>query len=128
MKSPMPNLLAQLLRSFFEEYLGELRSMSPHTILSYRDSLTLLLRFVASQRSQPVSFLDLQYIGTAEIIAFLSHLETERHNIPATRNVRLAAIHAFFRYVANERPDQLEYCQRILSIAFKCTDLLISRC
>lgn len=121
MKSPLPNLLAQRLRSFFEEYLVQLRSMSPHTILSYRDSLILLLRFVSSQRGQPVSNLDLQHIGTDQIIAFLNHLETRRHNTATTRNVRLAAIHAFFKYVASEHPDRLEYCQRILSIPFKRT-------
>lgn len=39
--------------------------------------------------------------------------------MPATRNVRLAAIHDFFRYCAAEHPDHLELCQRVLTVPFK---------
>lgn len=39
--------------------------------------------------------------------------------LPATRNVRLAAIHAFFRYCAAEHPDHLDLCQRVLAVPFK---------
>jgi site-specific recombinase XerD len=39
----------------------------------------------------------------------------------ATRNVRLAAIHAFFRYCAAEHPARIEHCQRILAVPFKRT-------
>ena len=63
--------------------------------------------------------LDVEDLGPQEVLDFLHHLEVERHNLPATRNVRLAAIHAFFRYCAAEHPDRLEQCQRILAIPFK---------
>ncbi len=53
------------------------------------------------------------------VLDFLHYLEVERHNIPTTRNVRLAAIHAFFRYCAAEHPDRMELCQRILAVPFK---------
>jgi len=63
--------------------------------------------------------LDLADLGPQEISNFLQHLEMDRHSVPATRNVRLAAIHAFFRYCAAEHPDQLNLCQRILVVPFK---------
>ena len=53
------------------------------------------------------------------MLAFLAHLETQRHNSAATRNVRLAALHAFARYAAPHHPEHLELCQRILAIPFK---------
>jgi site-specific recombinase XerD len=53
------------------------------------------------------------------VLNFHHYLEVERHNIPATRNVWLAAIHAFFRYCAAEHPDRMELCQRILAVPFK---------
>ena len=59
----------------------------------------LLLRFVASQRQSTVAVLDAADMGTEPIVTFLNHLEQERHNTASTRNVRLSAIHAFFRYV-----------------------------
>lgn len=121
MKSKPPNTLARALREFLGEHLPALRGMSPHTICSYRDSLSLLLRFVAADKHRPVDALDVVDIGTQEVVAFLNHLEQERHNTPATRNVRLAAIHAFFRFLAAQDLRHLEHCQCILGVPFKRT-------
>jgi site-specific recombinase XerD len=79
----------------------------------------LLLRFVAERRRRPVSQLDLEDLGPPDVLAFLQQLETARHNAVGTRNVRLAAIHAFFRYCATEEPAWLEHCQRVLAVPFK---------
>lgn len=119
MNTAMPNLLARTLRGFFTEHLPQLRGLSPHTVHSYRDSLTLLLRFAAGHRCSPVAVLDVQDVGPQEVIAFLQYLEDTRGNTPSTRNIRLAAVHAFFRYVALQHPDCLEQAQRILNIPFK---------
>jgi site-specific recombinase XerD len=93
--------------------------MSPHTIHSYRDSLLLLLRFLASKRKRQVCDLDLDDIAPEQILAFLIHLEQDRHNSVPTRNIRLAAIHAFFRYVGAQHPEQIERAQRVLGVPFK---------
>jgi integrase/recombinase XerD len=113
------NKLALRLRDYFTDHLPRLRGMSPHTIHSYRDSLLLLLRFVASGRTKDIADLDIVDIDSDQILAFLSHLEEKRKNSVSTRNVRLAAIHAFFRYVGAHHPDQLDRVQRILGIPFK---------
>src|SRR5262249_3537653 len=81
--------------------------------------LVLLLRFVGAQYQRPVVTLDIQDLDPERVIAFLQHIEDERHNRPTTRNVRLAAIHAFFRYLAGRHPDYLEHCQRVLGVPFK---------
>ena len=117
----LPNALATELHEFFGDHLPRLRGMSPHTLHSYRDSIKLLLRFVAAEGRKDVSLLEIDDIGPQEVMAFLHHLESDRHNIPATRNVRLAGIHSFFRFVAGRQPENLERCQRILSIPFKRT-------
>jgi integrase/recombinase XerD len=96
--------------------------MSRHTIHSYRDSLVPLLRFVASEDKRDVCDLDLEDIRPDRVLAFLAYLEQERGNSITTRNVRLAAIHAFFRYVGAHHPDQLERAQRLLAIPFKRAD------
>ena len=97
-----PNVLACGLREFFNEHLPQLRGMSPHTLHSYRDSLSLLLRFVASAKKCPVVALDIKEMTSDQIISFLKYLEEKRKNTSSTRNVRLAAIHAFFRFLAGE--------------------------
>lgn len=118
-RHPIP--LACTLRAFFTDYLSTLRGLSPHTIGSYRDSLTLLLRFAAAQQGRDVAVLDVEHLPAAVVIAFLSDLETTRHCTARTRNIRLAALHTFFRFLASQHPDRLEHAQRILGIPFKRT-------
>ena len=122
MKCTPPNLLARCLQNYFADHLPRLREMSPHTIHSYRDSLVLLLRFIASDGKREVCDLDLEDIQPDRALAFLAYLEKERRNSITTRNVRLAAIHAFFRYVGSHHPAQMERAQRLLGIPFKRAD------
>jgi site-specific recombinase XerD len=119
MTTHLPNALARALRDFFSNHLPSLRGFSPHTVKSYRDTLVLLLRFVAEHHGRNVVDLDFDHFEPQRIIAFLEHLEDKRHNTVSTRNVRLAAVHSFFRYAAQSHPDCLEQCQRILAIPFK---------
>lgn len=119
MKNQRSHLLGVALRDFFGHYLQQLRGMSSHTIHSYRDSLKLLLTFVAHHKKTSVSNLCLDHLGIAEIVTFLDHLETQRKNGIGTRNIRLSAIHSFFRFIASSCPEYLDQAQRILSIPFK---------
>ena len=121
MKQSRPTTLALLLREFFASHLPNVRGMSPHTIKSYRDSLVLLLRFVAEYRKRSVTGLDLEDLQPREIEPFLAYLEEKRSNSGATRNIRLSAIHSFFRFVATQHPQKLEQAQRVLAIPFKKT-------
>lgn len=119
MKVQQSNTLSVALRGFFSNYLPKLRGMSPHTILSYRDSFKLLLGFLIQQKNIAATDLEIEDIGSAEVIAFLDHLESNRKNSIGTRNIRLSAIHSFFRCLAFMYPDYLDQSQRILSIPFK---------
>jgi integrase/recombinase XerD len=114
-----PTALARALRSFFADHLPKVRGMSPHTVCSYRDAFTLLLRFLAKRRRRSVAVLDFEDLAPDVILAFLHHLESERRNATASRNARLAAIHAFARFAATDHPEHLELCQRILVVPFK---------
>ena len=121
MKTQQPNALARALRDYFSDHLPRLRGMSPHTVHSYRDSLTLLLRFVAACRKRPVIKLDIDDLDAKQVLAFLQHIEETRGNCSSTRNVRLAAIHAFFGYLAGQHPDRLDQFQRVIGVPFKRT-------
>jgi site-specific recombinase XerD len=107
------------LREFFADHLPKVRGMSPHTVCSYRDSVVLLLRFLAELHDRDVVKLDFDDLSPDSIIAFLAHLEENRHNTAATRNTRLAAIHSFARFAATNHPEHLELCQRVLAVPFK---------
>ena len=112
--------LGLALRGFFLDYLPRQRALSPHTLQSYRDSLKLLLQFTAGKKGDPTQ-LAVEQLTVETVTAFLQNLETARKNRVSTRNVRLSAIHCFFRYLAGEHPEHLELAQRILSIPFKRT-------
>jgi site-specific recombinase XerD len=119
MKKPLPNLLGAIIRDYFTDHLPRLRGASPHTVHSYRDSIVLLLRFLAAKGGKAVTQLDLVDIGPAGILDFLSYLEKERKNGVPTRNIRLSAIHALFHFIASRNPEHLELAQRVLGIPFK---------
>ena len=111
--------LGAALKGFFETYVTQLRGMSRHTRSSYRDSLKLLVIFVARRQQGEVVDLSIESLGVDDIIAFLDYCETERKNGIGTRNIRLSAIHSFFRHVATAYPEHLCLSQRVVSIPFK---------
>ena len=119
MRHTFPNTLARTLRGFFAEHLPLVLGASPHTVMSYRDAMALLLRFLASWRGCDVVELDLRDLDPDALLAFLEHLERDRGNCIATRNTRLAAVHSWARYVATRHPEHLETCQRLLAVPFK---------
>jgi integrase/recombinase XerD len=120
MIQPKAVTLALMLHQFFVDYLPRQRALSPHTLCSYRDSIKLLLQFLA-KKSGDVTKLTVEHFNVTDITAFLQHLETRRRSCTATRNVRLSAIHSFFRYLGAQCPEHLAQAQRILSIPFKRT-------
>lgn len=114
-----PNSLARALRRFFADHMPLARGLSPHTVRSYRDAFALLLRFLATRKGRQVVDLDLPDLDPDGVVAFLEDIETGRANCTATRNARLAAIHAFARFVAARHPEHIEACQRLLAVPFK---------
>jgi integrase/recombinase XerD len=112
--------LAHALHGFFTDYLPQQRALSPHTLQSYRDSLKLLLQFTAGKSGDP-SQLTVEKLNVERVTGFLQGLENRRHNQIGTRNVRLSAIHSFFRYLGRQCPEHLEQTQHILCIPFKRT-------
>lgn len=119
MKARRHSTLSGALRGYFAEYLPKVRGTSPHTVLSYRDAIKLLLAFLAQRKHRSVVDLDFTDLQPDAILAFLDYLESERRNGVTTRNARLAAIHAFARYVSASHPEHLELCQRLLAVPFK---------
>jgi site-specific recombinase XerD len=112
----IPTDLAVHLTAFLGSYLPAQRGASHNTVMAYRDAFTLLLRYCRDKKGRPPEKLMLADIDAPCVLAFLDHLGNERRCLPQTRNQRLAAIHAFFRYVQTEEPDKLAHCQRILAI------------
>jgi site-specific recombinase XerD len=114
-----PANLPALLQRFFTDRLHSQLGASPHTVASYRDTFRLLLAFASQRLRRAPSQLRVEDLDAALLGAFLDHLEQKRANTPKTRNTRLAALRAFFRFVAYVEPACSLQCQRILAIPTK---------
>lgn len=111
--------LPKLLQRFFCDYLTEQRDCSRCTIQSYRDTLRLLLQFLAGHLKRPVERLTLTDLSSNHLLKFLDHMERVRNNGPRTRNQRLAAIRSFLRYAGRNAPDSMPIVQQALAIPRK---------
>lgn len=114
--------LATHVSVFLRERLPLERRASERTCDTYALALRLFFEFTARELKVRPSALALEQLDAPLVLAFLAHLETERHNTPATRNVRLAAIRTFMRFIEYREPSALAQIQRIRAIPMKRTD------
>lgn len=114
-----PASLASLLERFFTQRLMQQRQASPHTISSYRDTFRQFLKFIEQRLHKPPSRLRFEEIDAPLIVAFLDDLEKHKGISVRSRNLRLTAIHSFFRYAAFEAPAHSAQIQRALAIPSK---------
>lgn len=116
------NPIAPHIEAFLREHLGHHRGASQHTCDSYASSFQLLFEFAANKFKVAPSALALERLNAELISAFLENLENLRRNSPETRNIRLAAIRSFFRFLEHRLPSALEQIRRVLAIPYKKTD------
>lgn len=119
MKNRKSTDFGKAISRFFQEYLPAQRGMSVNTIRSYRDSILLMLHFFSIDTGRKIEKLQLADFTAERIVQFLNHLESHRGNCIATRNVRLAAIHTFARFLISGNPELIAPLQNILGIEFK---------
>ena len=113
--------LAPILQEYFTAYLVTQRAMSEATIRTYRDTWKLFLGFLSQTADTPVFQLKVTDIDAARVLAFLDHLQTQRGNSVATRNLRLAAIKSVMAFYATKDPERLDTVAQIHAIPVKRT-------
>ena len=111
--------LGPIIHSFFVDYLVTVKGLRPASVRSYRDTIRLLLSFVATEKGTKITKLDLEDLSFEHVLGFLRYLEGERHNHVRTRNQRLATLHTLFDYIATREPEMLAVCQRVTAIPMK---------
>jgi len=111
--------LGPLVHSFFLDHLVTVKGLRPASMRSYRDTIRLLLCFVAEQQRTKITKLNVQDLSFERVLGFLRYLENDRHNHVRTRNQRLAALHTLFDYIATREPEMLDTCQRVRAIPMK---------
>jgi site-specific recombinase XerD len=114
--------IAPHITAFFRERLPIEQAASPHTCSNYAYTFMLLFKFAGKQLNVSPSSLHLEQIDAPLVLAFLKHLESTRANCPGTRNVRLAGVKSFMRFMEYRAPAALEQIRAVLAIPLKRTD------
>ena len=117
--------LAPHVCGFLREHMPRQRNASRHTIASYADSLMLLVRYIAERFKVRPCTITLEQLTVELIFGFLDHLEVDRNNSVSTRNVRLAAIKSFLRYLEYRLPSCLDLARQVHAIPMKAHDHLV---
>ena len=113
-----PTDFSKYLTGFLSDYLTIQKNVSPNTIKSYRDTFKLLLQFCLEE-GIPIEKVTMESLSDERILRFLLWIEQERACSITTRNLRLTAIHSFFRYAQLESPQSLYHYQKVLAIPLK---------
>jgi integrase/recombinase XerD len=118
---PTPSF-ATLLQNFFSEHLIRHRAVSPRTVAAYGDTFRLLLKFAERHICKSPTDLKLIDLDAALVLAFLDHLERDRHNGARSRNARLAALRSFLKYAAHHDISALRIIEQALAVPMKRFD------
>ena len=108
-----------LVQSFFTEHLTKQRALSSRTVAAYRDAFVLFLNFTQKRLKKPPTAFLLTDITPALILAFLDHLEVDRHNAVRSRNARLAALRSFLKFAGRRDVAGLHVVEQALGVPMK---------
>jgi len=121
-KNKLEIILSTLIQDFFCRRLITQRNASSQTIAGYRDTFRLLFRYAQEKMKKAPAALQFEDLDADFVLKFLDYLEQERGNCERTRNLRLAAIRSFLRYVSYRLPGSLSSIQQVLAIPLKRFD------
>lgn len=113
------NDFSYYLSLFFSNYLPGQKNLKTNTILSYRDTFKLFLVFCHEVKKIKPESITLNSLTRDMFTEFLEWLEKKRGCSISTRNQRLCAIHAFFRYVQKDIPENIFEIHKITKIPLK---------
>jgi site-specific recombinase XerD len=111
--------LGPWVRRFLLEYLVGERNVAENTRRSYRDTLRLVIPFIATVTHTPLDRLRIDDLAADGVRQFLGHVEQVRGCRITTRNQRLAALHSLARFIGGRSPEHLAWCTEVCSIPFK---------
>lgn len=103
-KSKEVSIFNKILQDYLDSDSAAQSDLRPKTLLAYRDTLRIFLEFMRKHYSKDASDLTAGDMSARIVREFLKYLETERHNVPKTINIRLAAIRSFMAFAAIHDP------------------------
>lgn len=93
--------IAGYLHEWLEYYVPSIKACSPHTKRNYKTSMTLYVEFLRKMKGILPKALNVECFRREYIMEWIIWMKSNRDCAPATCNVRLSALRAFLRYVAD---------------------------
>ncbi len=111
------NKFSQYLTQFFTQYLTVQKNCSSNTIISYRDTFRLFLKYIQDEKNIKIDKFDITNFTKELVIDYLNLVE--KKSSINTRNIRRAGIMSFCRYIQYTEPIAIGNVNRILEIPIK---------
>ena len=113
---------SHLVTRFFVSHLANERGLSENTVAAYSDCMRLLINYACERFALDPENLTMDRFTRDLILEFLDHLQRDRQNCAASRNLRLAAIKAFFHFLARNVPELMHLNECVQAIRPKSTE------
>jgi integrase/recombinase XerD len=94
-------LLWKYIRSYLTVYLPRIRALSPNTVDSYRESISLYCSFLKEQEGIGLAKVSFDDVSRASVSGFIQSLR-DRGCKASTCNLRLSSLKSFLKYCAEE--------------------------
>jgi site-specific recombinase XerD len=94
--------IAQYIYKWINEYAPSIKSNSLHTIRAYVMTLSLFIKFLEAEKGVAPSTLSFECLSRPYIEEWILWLKKKRGCSPETCNIRLAALRAFIKYLAEK--------------------------
>lgn len=119
MNKDKTSYLGYWMKRYLSDYMLTAKNLSMNTVRSYRDTFRLLVRYIRETEKKNPDTHQLEDLTPSVVSDFLDKLQSERNISIATRNQRLAAFHAFSKYVSMNAPEHIEWARNIRNIPKK---------
>lgn len=107
------------LNKYLTVYLPGQRGLSANSILSYRDTFSLLIVFLKEERQMAPERLSMSFLTKDLIMEFAQWLENSRGSSLSSRNQRFVVLRTFCRWLAAQNPAFLKLSEDIFSVKVK---------
>ena len=107
------------LNKYLTVYLPGERGLATNSILSYRDTFSLLILFLKAEKQLRPENLPMAFLTRSLIIEFAAWLESVRGCSLSSRNQRFVVLKTFCKWLAYENPEFLKLSEDVRDIRLK---------
>lgn len=109
------------LNKYLTAYLPGQRGLSTNSILSYRDTFSLFITFLKTEKQMTPERLPMTFLTKDFLVEFAKWLEEKRGCSLSSRNQRFVVLRTFCRWLSTENPQYLKLSEDVYEFKLKKT-------